>query len=249
MRYAAVLTAALVLASCGIEDYLFLYPVPAGDVHVELNTRVQVRLPNLNTTEYYYFTHFNLYYRIYISDVPLTNEINTAGDRSLINSALAGDYSAIEPYTVTTDTMNSTNTGSLFSGRKYYTLELESVDIERILNTAALGQNIVLNFTQTPGTRPSLTMDGQTYTLTRSNGNGAFTPQPDRYFFNAPELNRSENAIATVNADVADKSGVSGPRYTYAAIYIAVVGIQTPAYTPIYSRPTFVGIFRLPERS
>jgi hypothetical protein len=182
--------------------------------------------------------------------VSLTNEINTYGDRSIISQTLASDYSVIEPYTANTDTVNSTNIGSLFSGQRYHTMQLESVNIEQVLDASALGKEIILDFAQAPGTRPSLTIRGeQTYTLYRSNGNGSFSPVPrDRYFFNHSDLNRSENAISTINADVADKS-VFGQRYTYAALYIVVMGIQTPAYSPIYSRPTFVGIFRLPEPS
>ncbi|MDR0554960.1 MAG: hypothetical protein LBG76_09225 [Treponema sp.] len=238
----------LFFCSCGIEDYLFLYPVDKGNIHLELNTRATINLPALNTNEYYYFTNFTLYYRIYISDRSLTNEINTYEDRNGINSALSSDYSVIEPY-ASSENVTVSNVGSLFSNRRYYALQLESANIDRVLGTGSLGRQITLEFDPFPGTRPSLTIEQQTYPLIRSTGNGSFSPVPtNRYFFNAPELNRSENVIATINADVADKTNVSGPRYTYVSLYIVVTGSDSN-YTPIYSRPTFVGIFRLPEPS
>jgi hypothetical protein len=48
---------------------------------------------------------------------------------------------------------------------------------------------------------------------------------------------------------VANKPGISGSRYTYAALYLAAEGLNQPSYTPFYSIPTFIGIFKLPEKN
>ena len=95
---------------------------------------------------------------------------------------------------------------------------------------------------------PALTLDAQSYNLRRSNGSALFRPMPaDRYFFNTRELNAGANVSNTINADVSDRSGLadSGDRYTYAAMYIVVAGIDDNL-TPIYSAPTFIGVFLLP---
>jgi hypothetical protein len=85
------------------------------------------------------------------------------------------------------------------------------------------------------------------YTLRRTGGDGNFIPVPaDRLFFNTQDLNSSLNATALINNDVADKSSASGQRYTYVSIYIVTTGRDTN-FTPLYSRPTHVGIFSLPE--
>ena len=100
--------AAALLVSCGIEDYAFLYPVPSGDVSVELNHKATIRLPNINLSDYYYFTHFAIYYRIYISGSSYPT-IHT-GNMNDLNPLLYADYNAILPYT-NGDTSASTATG------------------------------------------------------------------------------------------------------------------------------------------
>jgi hypothetical protein len=90
-------------------------------------------------------------------------------------------------------------------------------------------------------------VNGTSYPLYRSNGDGAFEPAPrERYFRNTSELNRVENLTPKINADVVNKPDISGPRYAYVSMYIVVTGTDSN-YTAIYSQPTHISIFRLPE--
>jgi hypothetical protein len=231
--------------SCGIEDYAYLRPVPSGSVQVTLNNKAIVSLPAQDSGSN--FTHYNIYYRIYISDILEAGEIQksrSAMDR--INPVLATDYFALEPYTSVNNSVN-TSTAILLRNRGYQVLSYERGGAG--LNNVVDGPgSLELYFPESIGSIPYLVYGGN-YNLYRSNGDGAFNPQPDRYFRNSSEINSSANAISTVNADVVNKSGASGPRYTYAALYIAAEGLNQPSYTPFYSIPTFIGVFMLPEKN
>jgi hypothetical protein len=237
--------------SCGIEDYFYLYPVPLGNIQIQLNSRATIVLPAIDLQEFYYFTHFTIYYRIYISDIQETASIQlSTSSLSRINATLSSDYFAISPYT-TTNAQNApvnVSINSIFGTRNYYALALANADIENaILAASAPGRTLELDFDpiQTGKQYPYLLINGQNYDLFRSDGNGVFSPLPDRYFVNSSQLNSSQNATTAINADVVNKS-VSGPRYTYVSMYIVVTGIDNN-FSPINSIPTHIGIFRLPD--
>jgi hypothetical protein len=232
------------LSSCGIEDYAFLYPV-SGRVEVELNSKATVILSMAEITDY--FTHFTLYYRIYISAVPFSGYIGQ-GDMITLNPTLDSDYRTIQPYTTSSDTTVSTSVGSLFKNLNYQALTLEGTDIEDLLSPSAFNKTIILDFIQIPGTIPVFIIDNTSYRLRRSTGNGLFKPVPqDRYFLNTSELNSNDNAKSSINADVAP--GTQGTiRYTYVALYIVATGIDSN-FSPLYSSPTFIGILRLPDQA
>ena len=239
--------------SCGIENYLFLPPVPAGDIHLELNSRAEIALPDFDMGEYYYFSHFTIYYRIYISDSAESGDIQLSQTNlGRINSSLASHYAALSPYTNNDTTNVSTAIASQFNTLKYYTLYLENAHIDDILGADALGGRLSLDFTQTPGRPPTLSVNGQAYQLYRSTGDGNFNPRPNRFFLNDPELNSSENAggdtgNSLINNDVANKTiSASLPRYTYVNMYILAAG-SDDNYVALYSRPTHIGILRLPD--
>jgi hypothetical protein len=102
------------VSSCGMEDYLYLNPVGEGNITNIGVAAATIRLPNFSTTEYYYFTHFSLFYRIYISDRDIiTTYPYHSSDLSVINSALASDFSALSYYTSSTTTV-TTNLGPSF---------------------------------------------------------------------------------------------------------------------------------------
>ncbi|MDR3171830.1 MAG: hypothetical protein LBU17_09420 [Treponema sp.] len=238
----AIILLITVVVSCGIEDYPYLYPVPSGNITSESISSATIRLPNIEED---YFTHFTIYYRIYISTSLQTGRIDE-GIMSTVNPSLDSDYRAFLPY-INSETNISTSIGSLFSNRGYQTLILEGVDIDDVLSKSSFGKTIILDFIQTPGTMPALQDNTTRYHLRRSNGNGRFNPVPtDRYFLNAPELNSNNNASSTINADVANMSTTAQVRYTYVSMYIVVTGIDGN-FSPIYSTPTFIGILCLPE--
>ncbi|MDR0451370.1 MAG: hypothetical protein LBH26_08915 [Treponema sp.] len=234
-------------SSCGIEDYAYLQPVPSGDIRITLNNMATVPLPDQGIGSN--FTHYTLYYRIYISDIPESGEIQrsrAAMDR--INPALSTDYFYLEPYTNTNNNVN-TSTATLLRNRNYQVLSYIQAGSE--LNDVVKNGpgDLELHFPVLTGSIPYLVYGGTAYNLYRSNGSGAFSPRPDRYFRNSSEINSGGNVSSTINADVVNKSNASGPRYTYAALYIAATGLSQPAYTPFYSIPTFIGVFRLPEQN
>ncbi|GHV93901.1 hypothetical protein AGMMS50293_02210 [Spirochaetia bacterium] len=240
--FALVIAAGIV--SCGLEDYPYLPSVPENNITVQSVNRATIRLPNISSS---YFTHFTIFYRIYISGEN-TDQITTT-DLSRVNTSLAADYNGIYPSTDITNTSANTAIGSLFRNRRYYELQIEGGDIRNLLSA---GSTVEIIFPTITGEKPTLNdVNGNVYgSLYRSNGEGIFDPVPDRYFLNSPDLNASANTIETKNADVANNTSIvaSSSRYTYVSLYIVLVGLDTQTLTSIYSQPTFIGILKLPEK-
>ncbi|MDR2184262.1 MAG: hypothetical protein LBO80_01140 [Treponema sp.] len=241
--FAAVLVL-LFCSTCGIDEYLYLDPPERLSISGD---QAAVRLPNNPS----YFLHYTVYYRIYISDTPISG-VPVESQLTGINPLLYEDYSAIKRYT---ENENLTPPSTLFSGRHHFKLELASSNVDFILSSG-LPATIVFNFPILIGSIPNLTHSGTSYNLYRSN-NG-FTPLPPstspshRLFQNTADLNNGANAFQTdpnKNADVAGKDNMTDSfRYTYVSLYIMAEGIDDH-YSPIYSRPTHVGVFKLPETS
>ncbi|MDR2184195.1 MAG: hypothetical protein LBO80_00790 [Treponema sp.] len=215
-----------------------------------MNEQVTVALPAVSSSD---FTHFVLYYRIYVSYLNLTGFSLSASNLRDINPALYSDYTYLSFYT-STSTTTTVNIASVMTNRNYQPLYFEnsSGDISSGVLTSP-GIQIQLHFPQLAdqSNPPYLSLPGNSMMkLKRSNGGGAFTPIPQhRYFLNNDELNSDGNINTTVNADVAapNVSGGSSNRYAYVAMYIATAGINEQTYTPIFSIPSFVGIFFLPN--
>jgi hypothetical protein len=205
--------------SCGIDDYVYLDQVPQVNINVTLNTNATVSLPPPPSRDY--FRYYSIYYRIYVSNNLLEVAIGE-GMLSTVNSYLYSDYSAIKPYT-NPDTSTSTNVGTLFTNRKYYALDNQ------------FGQGILtINFGDAT---PSINGDP----ILRSST--IYNPAPDRYFRNHADLYSTENGAR--NVDVQPSTGGSGPMYTYVAMYVVAVGVDNN-YSTIFSKPTFIAVFRLP---
>jgi len=238
------------LLSCGLEEVLYLDFVPDGTITDVTSARVW--LPP-DTAEGYsnYFSHFAIFYRIYISGEALSGEINTSTLRSQINSSLNSDFSNL--YDLTNKTSTSANPSALettFNNRRFFKLTLEEDSIDNVLGKGSLGKTLDIRFSMTNGERPVLMMDGVTYTLRRavSGPSLEFRPVPEnRYFLNHPDLNNTANVTNEINADAAvpNSNTPLTPRYTYVSMYIFAVGKQY--ITTIYSQPTHIGIFRLAE--
>jgi hypothetical protein len=252
----AVLLAALgcSLASCGIETYKYLDQSDSG-IPMRLNTTAYIALP---AEQYSYFRYFIIYYRIYISDLPV--ETVDTGLLAQINPALSSDYNYFLSYTNTQSTTVPTTMGTTFTGRKYFSLELENASIENVLDSG--GRVITLDFSPNPQFKPSLIMGdirsetpGSPYTrhqLSRNTRNSN-TPYANNYYFvNADAINNSAHISvdsSNINQDVQrnDQGSASAPKYTYASMYIVAHGLDDTNFTNIYSIPTFIGIFRLPD--
>jgi hypothetical protein len=119
-----------------------------------------------------------------------------------------------------------------------------------------MGQRMVIDFAQINGRRPTIRIGGGTeYEIWRTTGRERLgeifdiKPDNDRSFINSSDLNSSEYAASTnttANNDVVDNA-VSGDRYTYVSMYIVSTGHDLVTYSPIYSQPAHIGVFRLPE--
>jgi hypothetical protein len=212
---------------------------------LELNTGAAIDLPSISGT--IYNPAFTLYYRIYISDADIRARVEQA-DLSRINNSLYSDYAALQQYTDGDDTRITTVIGSAFTNRNYYTLALESANIGNLLDESSGNNTITLDFADIGEVPRLIFNNNMTYNLYRFSDPGILRPLPeDRYFVNSSQLTSDANisSSARTNLDIQTKSSISGPRYVYVSVYIVVTGLD-PNYSPIYSRPTFVGIFRLP---
>jgi hypothetical protein len=228
------------LLSCGIETYYYLPRVE--DVSTSTNTYATIRLPDSSVIPPY-FRNFTLYYRIYISGS--NAGVSSYDDVSLrsLNPTLYSDYSALLPYTSTT-TVSTANMAVVLGNRGYYPLFFQTGSgySSDILTTP--GAQLSLSF-QPSGTILNPYLSPSTY-LIRSNGGGAITLTPDRYFRYSGSGHYG-TINSTTNTDVVDDTtSGSTKNYAYVSMYIVTTGLNEQTYTPIYSIPTFVGIFMLP---
>jgi len=244
------------LLSCGLEAFYYVDFILNSDM--QDTTRATIRLPSSSADGYgNYFTHFIIFYRIYISDIPETALIASTKTNDIfnrqLNTALNSDYAFLYPSTDKTSTTVSTaNLENTFLNRKYFKLELENANITQIL---APGMIITIFFSQETGVKPTLSiMNSASFILLRDSlsiGTNASPVMRTRNFLNHPELYNPNNATPEINADVAKDSKTNADfRYTYVSMYIAAAG-KTFELPPrnIYSQPTFIGVFRLAESS
>ena len=241
-----ILPALLFFFSCGIEDYPYIYPIPTGNITQQLNSRISIVIPNSNLGNMY-FTHFAIFYRIYISDLYESTPLE--GNFSAINSTLNSNYNRVQPF-IGNDSMGSSAIASLFSSMRYYTLELEDVNIDNILSTQAFNRTVIIDFPQMPGSIPFMTLGTTQYRLHRSDGGGSFEVLPDnRYFVNSTEL-RDPNNISNehINIDITDNPNTEAEkRHTYVSMYIVALGFDPQTYVQLYSSPIFAGVMSLPN--
>ena len=244
------------LLSCGLESSPYLEYVRDDYVFMEDISRATVPLPTASAEGYgSYFTNFVIFYRIYISADRDDAQVITAERRNIINPTLNYDFNLIEPSTnKTSTTVNTSNLESSFFNRSYFQLLLEGAEINNVLSSGSLGRTLEISFVQTQGLLPTLSLDGGlAYPLRRANSARGlnFNPLPeDRRFLNHADLYSGDNATPQINADVVNLNrGQSQteppPQYTYVSMYIAAVGRDY--LTTVYSQPTHIGVFRLPE--
>ena len=238
------------LHSCGLEAFYFIDYIPDTDVTMTDNTSARIRLPSSSAEGYSsYFTNFVIFYRIYISGEAFSGLIDSS-NRNQVNSALNSDFQGL--YSMTDKTSTTVNTASLektFTDRKYFRLTLQEDSIDSVLGGGSLGKTLDIRFSPVNGEKPVLLLNNSTYTLRRAvSGPGLnFNPVPDnRYFLNHPDLYNTANVTNEKNADVATNSSTNPElKYTYVSMYIFAIGKEY--LTTIYSQPTHIGIFRLPE--
>ena len=224
---------AVLIISCGIEEYYYLPQVPEGNISVQFTSFASINIPAITES---YASGYIIYYRIYLSDRDLVSFDNL----SVINPYLLNDFNLLFPYT---DPSNNTlvTTANTFSNRNYYELNY---------TISRNGGRLEINF-PTFNDSPTASLDGgaaQTLRRAASLLNTSL-PRDDPFFRSRIDLRTNAYATSAVNADVAPMQGSNPPfqsQYAYAAMYIAAIG-QNNSFTRIYSKPTFIGVFRLPE--
>jgi hypothetical protein len=253
-----VATLACGLGSCGIETYKYLRYVDPG-IPMQLNTTVYIALPGGQPS---YFRYFTIYYRIYISDLPVPSMVDT-GQMAQINPALYTDYNFFLPYTNIESAVSPSAMGSTFANRKYFPLELETVSIESILAITG-GGIITLDFAANAQFKPSLILGDirletpsspfARHQLSRHRSNANHPYDADNFYFvNSDDVNNSDHISSdssNTNQDVQNSAqSISGQKYTYVSMYILAYGLDDSNFTNIFSIPTFIGIFRLPDEN
>ena len=257
------LCAALALAagavSCGLDDYTYLPSVTDSGGYIVatvLNNTVTMRLPNPPAD-----AGFSIAYRMYVSGEDITGQIQSSySELSRINPTLASDYTTLWSYAdPSNSSTNTAGVGGAFDSRGYFALGLEDgggeVDIGDVLRSG----EVFIEFPAVIQAVPTLTMTpgggtASQYRLLRSQGPDSVnskenTPLPtgSRYFLNYTELNskQQDNPAIPDNLDVAGSS-TSAPRRTYISLYIFAVGRDPGTLNNVYSKPTFIGILKLP---
>jgi len=248
---------AVLFFSCGIEYEILLEPVASA--YQEGDTRGELILPEQPPESLEFFRYYMIYYRIYLSVQQPTGSIDgTEKQRQDINSTLASHYRSIDTNYIANENASTSGVGSTFSNLRYYPLFAtstgstdDSVAMYNLLSPQTHGnQDVKISFNFLPGNNepPRMEMvepnDPTTihyYYLIRNNESFTAAP-PDRLFYLSNELSDT-TPTSEVNADV---QSTANPQYAYVSLYICAVGINS-TFSPIYSRPTHIGIFELPR--
>jgi len=244
--------------SCGIEKHYYLPQISPSNVRMVLNTDAYLTIPNtLNSSEYAeYSPAYCIYYRIYLSNQDIPSEV-LPELMSSINSTLLNDYNHFYSFT---DPLNYTallNPNS-FKNRNYHELNFLNTNINSIITKAGGAfQFHFPSFAQPPVIKETNRINPNTqepfeHVLYRNSGtdiNGIdFTPEPDRYFYYTEELLDNIDANNKINTDAVRPSNTSGTdRFAYVSIYIVAIGADPTKFTRIFSKPTHIGVFKLPR--
>ena len=245
--------AALLLGACGLlEGMPFIDPVQQSDIEPSMDDRATVDLRDYSPHPTA-FSHFVIYYRIYISDYVemAPGPINFGR----INPTLLSNYNTVLPH-IDSDTLFGVNMHNLFSGMNFRYLSLEGNVIDQVLGSAFFNrprEERILEFDFGTAQIPVMRIGSDEFILLRAAGHQgiSFSPRPEhRRFLNTEELRNSEYIDPNFNADVASAGTATDPMlrdFTYVAMFIVAVGIDSSTFSTIYSTPSLIHVFRLPD--
>ena len=246
------------LLSCGLQDVPYIGRVE-DPVQTDLSG-TSIRLPSSGEEGYGSldpFTHFVIFYRIYLSNVfhPTIAIDTSPAVLGPINTQMNTNFSTIFPWADPTNTaVNTAGVQNFFLNTVLFLpLQLEGATIggrNGVLGQGSLGRTLQIDFLDEPGRRPRLWLDGTYYYLRRAEESQRFpevNPQPEFTggalpFFNHEDLRAQRRE--DLNADVAPVN--IGSLHSYVMMYIAATGASGVPPTAVFSQPTFLGIFRLP---
>jgi uncharacterized protein YjdB len=217
----------LLSVSCGIESYRYLDPV--STVNATLNSLAVIRLPDASDIITLDFSTGR------IPTMKIDNQTKTLGsDYEIFYRIYLSDNMQ---QTVNTTTIRKTVNQTLDSD--WTSLDPYTVDSNN------LSSSVLTAFTSR---KYYTVLRDSSGNLIRSNGNGAFNPKPsDRLFVTSDDLVDKSNISAEINADIQDKSDMTGAaQYVYTSMYIVMRGFDQQTLNPYYSAPTFINVFMLP---
>jgi len=237
--FAACAACILVFFSCGVEEYYFLPQVQENRISSSITNAI-INIPAIPEDPYYYAVYYAIFYRIYTSENSILSLSPTTSDFSLINSNLLSDFNFLLPISNPANT-SSTISANTFKSRNYFELEFEGTSASGMLPKT--GGTLIINFPTATGDFPAASLDSAASKLLLRSSE-LISPRPDKYFRNSYDLRNVSNLTNNINADVIGSGETS---YSYAAMYIVAVGIHPTNFSRIYSKPTFISVFRLPD--
>lgn len=177
---------------------------------------ISVTLPLLSDQPVDYFSGYTIYYRIYTSQNNLTSIIESSNYGD-INSAMSTDYSKLSPY-ISTDSFNSINMYYFFNSIGFSQLQLDNSDMINLLKT-------INNFElQKNENGLILKNSSNNYSLIRIN--------KETFIY--------KSALSGDDVIVIDNHSTA-----YAMFVIFAYGVDEYG-SPIFSRPTLLGVLQLP---
>ena len=253
------------LLSCGLEEFYYIDYIDDANIDIiTYESTIIRRLPS-NTSPGYdtYFDHFNIFYRLYLSNTPYSSVFPDTSHFSVINSTLNSNFSSIYSTTDKTSTsFNSENLENFFYTRDFFKLALYDVaagkilDADSVLSKSILGGSLEIIFSGNTGDIPMLRISNKEYYLLRADKRSDLTfktrPKEHRFFLSEEEIRDiaylNKDDLNNYNADVAKLSSADETYYCYAMMYICAQGITGDMPPrPIFSQPSFLGVFRLPQ--
>lgn len=178
---------------------------------------ISVTLPLLSDQPVDYFSGYMIYYKIYTSTNNLTSIIESSNFNE-INSTMSTDFSKMSPY-VSTDSFNSINMYVFLNSIGFSQLQLDNTDIISLLKT-------INNFKiQKNQIELDLEYSSNSYPLIRIN----------------KETFKYKSDISGDDVVVIDNHSTA-----YAMFIIFAYGVDEYG-SPIFSRPSLLGVLQLPQ--
>lgn len=196
----------------------YIYLTPVTAITKTADT-ISVTLPLFSDQPVDYFSGYMIYYKIYTSTNNLTSSIESSnfGD---INSSMSTDYSKLSPY-ISTDSFNSINMYVFFNSIGFSQLQLYNTDINNLLKT-------INNF--------KLQKNQFELDLENSNSSNSYT------------LIRINKEAFKYKTDISgdDVVVIDNHSTAYAMFVIFTYGVDEYG-SPIFSRPSLLGVLQLPN--
>lgn len=228
----ASVSAIFFFTACGIENYLYIYPVRS--VYTSQDGLIRFVLPEDQEDIGSYFRGYRIYYKIYKSPILTEHNSNTF---SQINVDLQSHYSVFSPYLSGTDNAPIGIINTFESEpRAYHILEYAG-SANPLTGSTIHGSTVEIDFNELQD-EPVMMISGNAYYLRRSSSVVQLLPTNDRSFiydkdnFSGTDVNENEN----------------GSEFAYIALYILGIGVDDNM-SNAYSSPTYLGLLRLPDKN